>query len=76
MNRLILLASILICVGCNSSEPVVLVFDLPAIAGKTPDEVVEILGKPDRIEETLNRGEKGSQRGKGVILLFLATVFF
>jgi hypothetical protein len=58
MNRLILLASILICVGCNSSEPVVLVFDLPAIAGKTPDEVVEILGKPDRIEETLNKGRQ------------------
>ncbi len=45
-------------VGCTSPEPVIQIFDLPAVAGKAPEEVEKVLGKPDRIEETVNKGSK------------------
>ncbi|MBI1325533.1 hypothetical protein GC170_20410 [bacterium] len=34
------------------------VFDLPSIAGRSPDEVVRILGKPSKVEETANKGQR------------------
>lgn len=32
------------------------IFNLPAIAGKSPKQVVRYLGNPDRIEQTINKG--------------------